>query len=48
MYHWEVVGGGWRICGCANTHDSAEADAHAAAGRRGIEKYDVSIVVKWP
>ena len=48
MYHWEVVGGGWRICGCAYTYDSAEADAHAAAGRRGIDKYDVSIVVKWP
>ena len=25
MYHWEVIGGGWRICGCAYTYDSAEA-----------------------
>ena len=31
MYHWEVIGGGWRICGCAYTYDSAESDAHAAA-----------------
>ena len=47
MYYWEVIGGGWRICGCSCTYESAEADAHAAAGRHGIERYDVSIVMKY-